>query len=43
MITVDAAAAINLAGFGISQGCAANLVVLGHPDVVEALRFWLIG
>jgi cytosine/creatinine deaminase len=39
MITVDAAAAINLAGFGISQGSVANLVVLDHSDVVEALRF----
>jgi len=39
MITMDAAAAINLAGFGISQGAEANLVVLDYPDVVEALRF----
>jgi cytosine/creatinine deaminase len=39
MITMDAAAAINLAGFGILPGAAANLVVLGHPDVLEGLRF----
>ncbi len=39
MITVDAAAAINLAGFGVTEGALANLVVLEHPDVVEALRF----
>jgi cytosine/creatinine deaminase len=39
MITMDAAAAINLAGFGLSQGAEANLVVLDYPDVVEALRF----
>jgi cytosine/creatinine deaminase len=39
MITVDAALAINLAGFGISQGAEANLVILDSPDVIEALRF----
>jgi cytosine/creatinine deaminase len=39
MITVEAAMAINLAGFGISPGNVANLVVLNCPDVVEALRF----
>jgi cytosine deaminase len=39
MITIDAAAAINVAGFGLAEGAAANLVVLGQPDVVEALRF----
>jgi cytosine/creatinine deaminase len=39
MITVDAAVAINLAGFGIARGAEANLVVLKYPDVVEALRF----
>ena len=39
MITRDAATAINLAGFGLSEGAAANLVVLAQPDVVEALRF----
>jgi cytosine/creatinine deaminase len=39
MITVDAAAAINVAGFGLAEGAAANLVVLDQPDVVEALRF----
>ena len=39
MITVDAAGAINLAQFGIVEGAPANLVVLNHPDVVDALRF----
>jgi cytosine deaminase len=39
MISVDAAAAINLRRFGVSEGASANLVVLEHPDVVEALRF----
>jgi cytosine deaminase len=39
MITVNTAAAINLTGFGISPGAAANLVVLDCPDIVEALRF----
>jgi cytosine/creatinine deaminase len=39
MITLDAAAAINLAGFGIRKGAPANLVVLEHRDVVEGLRF----
>jgi cytosine/creatinine deaminase len=39
MITVDAAAAINLPDFGLAPGSAANLVVLNQPDVTEALRF----
>jgi cytosine/creatinine deaminase len=39
MITVDAAAAINLGRFGLVEGAPANLVVLSHPDVVDALRF----
>jgi cytosine deaminase len=39
MITVDAAVAINLGHFGLSEGAPANLVVLDHQDVVEALRF----
>jgi cytosine deaminase len=39
MITIDAAAAMNVAGFGLAEGAAANLVVLDQPDVVEALRF----
>jgi cytosine/creatinine deaminase len=39
MITVDAAVAINLDGFGLSKGAPAHLVVLDQPDVVEALRF----
>jgi cytosine/creatinine deaminase len=39
MITSDAAAAINLDGYGMAVGDRANLVVLGQPDEVEALRF----
>ena len=39
MITLDAAGAINLAQFGLVEGAPANLVVLNHPDVVDALRF----
>jgi cytosine deaminase len=39
MITVDAATAINLPDFGLSQGAPANLVVLDQPDAVDALRF----
>jgi cytosine/creatinine deaminase len=39
MITVDAAAAINLDRFGLVEGALANLVVLSHADVVDALRF----
>jgi cytosine deaminase len=39
MITVDAAAAINLNGFGLTEGAPAHVVVLDQPDVVEALRF----
>jgi cytosine deaminase len=39
MITIEAAKAINLDGFGLSVGAAANLVVLDQPDEVEALRF----
>jgi len=39
MITVDAATAINLSGFLLIEGAAANLVVLKQPDVIEALRF----
>jgi cytosine/creatinine deaminase len=39
MITVDAAKAINLDGFGLSVGAPASLVMLDQPDEVEALRF----
>jgi cytosine deaminase len=47
MITVAPARAMNITGFGLEIGAPANLVVLGHSDVVEALRFheappWLI-
>src|ERR1700733_4560024 len=38
MITMDAARAINLDGFGLSVGAPASLVVLDQPDEVEALR-----
>ena len=38
MITTRAASAMNLRGYGIEAGCQANLVVLDHPDVTEALR-----
>jgi cytosine deaminase len=38
MITVDAARAMNLAGYGLEIGAPANLVVLEAPDVLEALR-----
>jgi cytosine/creatinine deaminase len=39
MITVEAASAINLDGFGLTLGAPASLVVLDQPDEVEALRF----
>jgi cytosine deaminase len=39
MVTTRAAAAINLAGYGLGAGCKANLVVHDYPDVTEALRF----
>jgi cytosine deaminase len=39
MITVDAAIAINLGPFGIFEGAPANLVVLDHAHLVDALRF----
>src|SRR5262249_2483455 len=39
MISGDAAAALNLGRFEVSEGAPANLVVLEYPNVVEALRF----
>jgi cytosine deaminase len=39
MITVEPARAINLAGFGLSVGAPAHVVVLDRPDEVEALRY----
>jgi cytosine/creatinine deaminase len=39
MITVRAAAALNLHDFGLSPGAVANLVVLNAPNLVDALRF----
>jgi cytosine/creatinine deaminase len=39
MVTVAAAKAMNVLDFGLSVGDHANLVVLGQPDIIEALRF----
>ena len=39
MITTRGAVAMNLQGYGLEVGCAANLVVLDQPSVTEALRF----
>ena len=39
MITRDAARAMNVSQYGLFEGSAANLVILGQPDVVESLRF----
>lgn len=39
MITTAPAAAMNLAGYGLATGDAADLVVLDQPNVAEALRF----
>ena len=39
MITINGAAAIKLAHFGLAEGAPANLVVLEQPDVIEALRY----
>ncbi len=39
MVTSLPAGALNLKDYGIAIGHPANLVVLGQPDVVEALRF----
>jgi cytosine/creatinine deaminase len=39
MITDQAAAAMNLSNYGLMRGHCANLVVLGHRDVVDVLRF----
>ena len=39
MITMRAASAMNLRGYGLEAGCRANLVVLDYPDVTEALRY----
>jgi len=38
MVTVDAARAINIAGFRLEVGAPAHLVVLDEPEEVEALR-----
>lgn len=38
MVTADAAAAMNVAEFGLAVGNPAHLVVLDQSDVVEALR-----
>jgi len=39
MITTRAARAMNLPRYGLAAGCLANLVVLDHPGVAEAIRF----
>ena len=38
MVTTDAAAAMGLTDFRLEVGAPAHLVVLGEPDVREALR-----
>jgi CheY-like chemotaxis protein len=38
MVTVNAARAARLPGYGMAPGCKADLVVLGAPSVREALR-----
>jgi hypothetical protein len=39
MATVAPAKAMNVPNHAVAVGAEANLVVLGEPDVVEALRF----
>lgn len=39
LVTTAPAKAMNVRGHGIAVGANANMVVLGQPDVVEALRF----
>jgi cytosine deaminase len=39
LVTTNAAQSMNVKNFGLTPGCAANLVVLGEPNVVEALRY----
>jgi cytosine deaminase len=39
MITVNAARAMNLVQYGLSEGARADLVILDQDDVVETLRF----
>jgi cytosine deaminase len=39
MVTTDAAKAMNVGEFGLVVGKPAHLVVLGAPDVIEALRW----
>lgn len=39
MVTVAPAKAMNVSGHDIAVGANANLVVLGQPDVIEALRY----
>ena len=38
LVTTNAAQPMNVENFGLTPGCVANLVVLGEPNVVEALR-----
>ena len=37
-VTVNAAAVMGLTGYGLAEGCAANLVVLDARDPIEAIR-----
>jgi cytosine deaminase len=39
MVTVRAAQAMNVRDYGLKIGAEANLVVLGQPNVLEALRY----
>ena len=39
LVTVRAAECIGLKEYGLQVGKVANLVILQHPDVIEALRF----
>jgi cytosine deaminase len=38
MVTVNAAKAMRLEGYGVEPGCRADLVLIGAPNVHEALR-----
>jgi cytosine deaminase len=39
MITENAARMLRLAGYGIAKGCRADINVLNHSTVADALRF----
>ena len=38
-ITVNAAKAMGLKNYGIKEGCRADLVIIGQPNVKQAIRF----